>query len=55
MIRILDWYFNILETVGTKLSNYAWQKRWVNREHGTGYWRSRTQQQQVKYLSGKGK
>tara|TARA_B100000902_G_C27150493_1_gene833475 strand:+ start:76 stop:237 length:162 start_codon:yes stop_codon:yes gene_type:complete len=53
MIRILDWYFNILETVGTKLSNYAWQKRWVNREQGTGYWRSRLKE--VKYLSGKGK
>ena len=53
MIRILDWYYNILETVGTKLSNYAWQKRWVNREHGTGYQRSRAKE--VKYLSGKGK
>jgi len=53
MIRIIDWYYSVLEHIGVKLGGFAWQKRWCNREKGTGYWRSRTQQ--VKYLSGKGK
>ena len=37
MVRILDWYYNIIETIGVRFSNYAWQKRWSNRETGTGY------------------
>ena len=37
MIKILDFYYNILETIGCKLSSYAWNKRWCNRETGTGY------------------
>ena len=37
MIKVLDWYYDILETIGVKLSSYAWQKRWSNRETGTGY------------------
>ena len=37
MIQILDWYYSILETIGIKLSSFAWQKRWSNRETGTGY------------------
>ncbi len=37
MIKLLDWYYNILETIGVKLSSFAWQKRWSNRETGTGY------------------
>ena len=36
MIKLLDWYYNILETIGVKLSSFAWQKRWSNRETGTG-------------------
>ena len=53
MIKILDFYYSILEHIGSKLSTYAWQKRWCNREHGTGYWKSR--EKSVQYLSGKGK
>tara|TARA_E500000318_G_scaffold45311_1_gene42787 strand:- start:54 stop:179 length:126 start_codon:yes stop_codon:yes gene_type:complete len=37
MIRLLDWYYSILESIGVFLSQYAWQKRWSNREKGTGY------------------
>ena len=37
MIKILDYNYSILETIGVKLSSYAWQKRWSNRETGTGY------------------
>ena len=37
MIKILDCYYNILETVGIKMSGYAWRKRWSNRKTGTGY------------------
>ena len=53
MMRIIDWYYSVLEHIGVKLGGFAWQKRWCNREKGTGYWRSRTKE--VKYLSGKGK
>jgi len=41
MIRILDWYYNIIETLGVKMSQYAWQKRWGNRQTGTGYKKSK--------------
>ena len=37
MIRLLDWYYSILESIGVFLSQYAWQKRWGNRDKGTGY------------------
>ena len=37
MIRLLDWYYSILEHIGVQLSQFAWQKRWSNRETGTGY------------------
>ena len=53
MIRIIDWYYGTLEHIGVKLSSFAWQKRWCNREKGTGYCRSRSES--PKYLSGKGK
>ena len=53
LIRILDFYYSIIESLGVKFTNYAWHKRWCNREHGTGYWQSR--EKTVKYLSGKGK
>ena len=36
-IAILDGYYNIIETIGSKMSVYAWQKRWCNRQKGTGY------------------
>ena len=53
MIRLLDCYYSIIESLGVKFTNYAWHKRWCNREHGTGYWKSR--EKSVQYLSGKGK
>ena len=53
LIRLLDCYYSIIESLGVKFTNYAWHKRWCNREHGTGYWKSR--EKSVQYLSGKGK
>ena len=37
LIIILDCYYSIIESLGVKFTNYAWQKRWCNREKGTGY------------------
>ena len=37
LIRIVDFYYSIIESLGVKFTNYAWQKRWGNREKGTGY------------------
>ena len=37
MIRLLDWYYSIIESIGVRMSQYGWQKRWSNRETGTGY------------------
>ena len=39
-IAILDRYYSIIETIGSKMSVYAWQKRWCNRQKGTGYRKS---------------
>ena len=36
-IRILDCYYSIIESLGVKFTNYAWHKRWCNREKGTCY------------------
>ncbi len=36
-IAILDRYYSIIETIGSKMSVYAWHKRWCNRQKGTGY------------------
>tara|TARA_A100001388_G_scaffold273859_1_gene256423 strand:+ start:447 stop:623 length:177 start_codon:yes stop_codon:yes gene_type:complete len=36
-IAILDFYYSIIESIGSKMSVYAWHKRWCNREKGTGY------------------
>ena len=36
-IAILDRYYSIIETIGSKMSFYAWHKRWCNRQKGTGY------------------
>ena len=36
-IAILDSYYSIIESIGSKISVYAWQKRWCNRQKGTGY------------------
>ena len=37
LTRILDFYYSIIESLGVKFTNYAWNKRWCNREKGTGY------------------
>ena len=36
-IALLDCYYSIIESIGVKMSGYAWHKRWSNRESGTGY------------------
>ena len=35
--RIIDVPLSWMEAIGVKMSNYAWNKRWKNREEGTGY------------------
>tara|TARA_B100000035_G_C20552106_1_gene358704 strand:+ start:255 stop:374 length:120 start_codon:yes stop_codon:yes gene_type:complete len=37
MIKILDKFYSICESIGSRMSSWAWQKRWCNREKGTGY------------------
>ena len=37
MIKILDWYYDIIESIGIRMSQYAWHERWSNRKTGTGY------------------
>jgi len=33
----IDRPLSVIESVGSKMSVFAWQKRWGNREKGTGY------------------
>ena len=28
LIRVLDCYYSIIESIGVKMSQYGWQKRW---------------------------
>ena len=35
--RIIDVPLSWIEHIGIKMSVYAWNKRWRNREEGTGY------------------
>jgi hypothetical protein len=35
--RFIDVPLSWIETIGSKMSVYAWNKRWRNREQGTGY------------------
>ena len=35
--RTKDMPLSWMETIGSKMSVYAWNKRWRNREEGTGY------------------
>ncbi len=37
MKKLLDKIYSIIETTGSRMSVYAWNKRWRNREEGTGY------------------
>jgi len=35
--RVIDVPLSWIETVGSKMKVYAWNKRWGNREKGYGY------------------
>ena len=35
--KIIDVPLSWMEHIGIKMSCYAWNKRWKNREEGTGY------------------
>ena len=35
--RLIDIPLGIMERVGSKMSVYAWNKRWGNRKNGTGF------------------
>ena len=35
--RIIDVPLSWMETIGSKMNVYAWNKRWGNRQRGTGY------------------
>ena len=37
MIILLDIIYSLIEKYAGKFSVCAWQKRWANREKGTGY------------------
>ena len=35
--RTIDRPLSVIESVGSRMSVYAWNKRWGNRQKGTGY------------------
>ena len=35
--RTIDRQLSVIESVGSRMNVYAWQKRWGNRKKGTGY------------------
>jgi hypothetical protein len=35
--RAIDRPLSWMEAIGSKMSSYAWRKRWSNRRSGTGY------------------
>ena len=35
--RFIDIPLSWMESIGSKMNVYAWNKRWRNRDHGTGY------------------
>ena len=35
--RFIDVPLSWIETIGSKMNAYAWNRRWRNREEGTGY------------------
>ena len=35
--RVIDVPLSWIETIGSKMNVYAWNKRWGNREKGYGY------------------
>jgi len=37
MIKINDFILNLIETYSGKINGWAWDKRWADRQKGTGY------------------
>ena len=35
--RFVDVPLSWMESIGSKMNVFAWNKRWKNRNHGTGY------------------
>ncbi len=35
--RFVDVPLSWMESIGSKMNVFAWNKRWKNRDHGTGY------------------
>ena len=35
--RFVDVPLSWMESIGSKMNSFAWNKRWANREKGTGY------------------
>ena len=35
--KTMDIHYSWIESIGSKMNVYAWNKRWRNREEGTGY------------------
>jgi hypothetical protein len=40
--RFVDVPLSWMESIGSKMNSFAWNKRWANREKGTGYKSDRT-------------
>jgi len=40
--RFIDVPLSWMESIGSKMNVFAWNKRWGNKEKGTGYDRDRT-------------
>ena len=40
--RFVDVPLSWMESIGSKMSMFAWNKRWASREKGTGYRRDKT-------------
>ena len=39
--RFVDVPLSWMESIGSKMNSFAWNKRWANREKGTGYVRKK--------------
>jgi len=37
MIKIIDFILSLIETYSGKLNGWAWDKRWCDKQKGTGY------------------
>ena len=35
--KIIDFILNLIETYSGKLNGWAWDKRWCDKQRGTGY------------------